>query len=330
MVKQDQKTVFLMGVKNSRGQAAVEYVLLLIVAVGLIMGAGKVFKSIDKGLQSYVGDYFICLMEYGELPTLGVQDANLKKHTGGTGKTCDSKFEAFSLEDGRPPTGGGSGSTGSSSNSSNSRSGGSGADGGQGEGSNSDSSNAKKNGSGSDSDSANGSGGPDGFSRGGSSGSSSRSGSRGGSGRNSTAYATLDGGLGAEESKTQIIEDPNGGAGRNRNDRRRPRVTNSIDRPPPYRAITGRMAQEIEKQQKRRSTPRKPTSTVLASNAEEGSFLIRSKVITPPPDREIAQKDNKDDGLSFGNMLRWLMIAGIVIAIVIFFGGQLLNYSNSD
>ena len=102
---------------NKRGQAAVEYILLLVITVSLVMGAKKAFSSLDKFINHYIGEYVICLMEYGELPSLGVSDSTQKKHMDGAGKSCDEEFAGFTFEDGRPPTGG-SGSSRGKTNSS--------------------------------------------------------------------------------------------------------------------------------------------------------------------------------------------------------------------
>ena len=75
---------------------------------------------------------------------------------------------------------------------------------------------------------------------------------------------------------------------------------------------------------------RKPTISLRAISSEEQTFSPTKKHINPPEAKQIAQKEDTGDVFAFGSMLRWLMIIGMIVAIVIFFGGQLLNYSNSD
>jgi len=305
----------------------IEYVLLLVVIVGLLLGSAKIFQTIDKGMQKYIGDYFVCLMEYGELPTLGIGDADLKKHTGGSGRKCDNQFEAFTFENGRPATAGGGGSgSGTNRNSSqngNSRSGG-GSDDSRGGSSGDSAANRNRSGDGSDSD---GSGG----------GSDQASRGRGGSSnkrpevkRAGTGFGTLDGGLGEEESKSKIVdEDGDSDSEKDRRKRRRPKKT-TIGYADEYRAIGGRGLQELDKQQKRRANIRKPTSTFIKIADEEGISGPTRKTVTPPQRQVAAEIKDKESGFSFGSLFKWLLIAGMVVAIIVFFGGQLLNYSNSD
>lgn len=96
---------------NSRGQATVEYVLILIVTVGLLLALiYQVFKPFQSFVQSYMGDYTACLLETGELPSLGNTDAESALSDEG----CNSKFEAATLANGRPPVTNSSSSTSSS------------------------------------------------------------------------------------------------------------------------------------------------------------------------------------------------------------------------
>lgn len=89
---------------NRRGQAVIEYVLILVVTVAMVMALGyQVFKPFQQFVKSYMGDYTACLLETGELPSLGNSDAAQALADEG----CNSKFEAASLTGGRPPKGGG-------------------------------------------------------------------------------------------------------------------------------------------------------------------------------------------------------------------------------
>lgn len=83
-------------VKNDQsGQALVEYVLLLAVSIALILGlANQVYKPFGNWLQDYMGAYLECLIDVGELPSLG--------STGSSGE-CNANFQAATLTGGRPP-----------------------------------------------------------------------------------------------------------------------------------------------------------------------------------------------------------------------------------
>lgn len=73
------------------GQATFEYLLLLIFATLIIMGGlYQLSTAFQSFARSYFGDYFECLLETGELPTLG----------SGQG-ICASSYQPFSLSRGR-------------------------------------------------------------------------------------------------------------------------------------------------------------------------------------------------------------------------------------
>lgn len=80
---------------NERGQSLVEYILLLVVSVALILGLIFEFSSAFKAwANNYFGDYLTCLLETGELPSIG--------GTPGDSGTCNQFFQPFSLKNGRP------------------------------------------------------------------------------------------------------------------------------------------------------------------------------------------------------------------------------------
>jgi hypothetical protein len=60
--------------KSQSGQAVVEYVLLLVIAVALILGlANQVYRPFGKWVENEMGPYLECLLDVGELPALGGQ-----------------------------------------------------------------------------------------------------------------------------------------------------------------------------------------------------------------------------------------------------------------
>jgi hypothetical protein len=324
MVEQDQKYSFKANnIFNRSGQAAVEYILLLVIIVSLVIGATKAFGKMNDFMNRYIGEYVVCLMEYGELPNLGIADANLKKHLGsggGSGRKCDQEFSGFTFESGRPPVGSGGNAAGSGSTSSgkNNNSGGKNSSGnankdGSGKGSGKDGSDSASNSDGSDRD------------RG--SGRKAAPYAKGQVIRSSTnTYGTGD--AGESDQKIKVIDDEEGGRGRKKdssNYSRTSRIGNGSDR---YRAITGTMAEEIEKRQPKKAEPIRRSVRALAG--DDGNRFTPYKKVLPP--REFKEKQMKEDDNSsfgFGYIIRWLMIAGMVLAIIVFFGGQIMNYSNS-
>lgn len=86
---------FLKIAGNQAGQAVVEYVLVLVVAVAIILGGIYQLNSAFKvWANNYFGNYLACLLETGELPTIG--------GTPGDSGLCEQAFKAFTLADGRP------------------------------------------------------------------------------------------------------------------------------------------------------------------------------------------------------------------------------------
>jgi|GEM_PF-5639565 len=59
------------GSKSQSGQALVEYILLIVVVVGVILGlANQFFKPVGKWVSFYTTDYTQCLLNNGVLPGL--------------------------------------------------------------------------------------------------------------------------------------------------------------------------------------------------------------------------------------------------------------------
>lgn len=82
--------------QNSQsGQALVEYILLLVIALALILGlANQLYKPFGKFVQNYMGAYLECLLDVGELPTIGGS---------GDSGICNTRFEPGTFTGGRPP-----------------------------------------------------------------------------------------------------------------------------------------------------------------------------------------------------------------------------------
>lgn len=311
-----RKIGLLLRGRNS-GQAVVEYILIVSVAIGIIFMLKPLFGGMEKYVQNYVGDYIECLMTHGELPALGVTDSELKKHLDSS-YTCNMGYQPFTLAEGRPPVGGNT-----SDPASRVAGGKSDAQGG------SDSSSSSRS------------------SRGGSKDSSDKDseasgGGRGGSGSGGNPYAngsirrggrtTADGIAGGGSDRQRLIDeegegDELGGSGR----KRKPRQSRIIYRERPrYKAILGNEAEQVVNKSERSTVKRKPSSRPVAKSEGLTFSGPRTGFAKQPPDKPPVVEETKDGGWGFGKLLKWLLIIGMIVALLIFFGGQLLNYSNSD
>ncbi|MBE8162954.1 MAG: hypothetical protein HAW63_03095 [Bdellovibrionaceae bacterium] len=59
------------GVLNTRGQATIEAVLMLVLGVSMVLGLMAGFnKQFERFTELYFGEYFACLIENGQLPYL--------------------------------------------------------------------------------------------------------------------------------------------------------------------------------------------------------------------------------------------------------------------
>jgi hypothetical protein len=314
-VKQGQnceKIKLINGSLGQRGQAVVEYVLLLVVIVSMVMAAKGLFSGVNAFIGNYVGKYFACLMDHGELPQLNVAEDKLKQHVVSSYK-CSVKF---SIANGATLTGGGGGSSGVGGTTSVKTS------------SKSDSSSTSKNSNSSSSKNKRGGGVDDSSSGGGSSGSGSAY-AKGRIQRSNSGGGTADGASDGSASKTKVIEeDQVGGSayGRRSND-----GGGTEYRYQKYKAITsGQMFDDIQKKSGREA--RKPGAQTVSKLAVEEGFRPgpRKNAFIPPERKPAVETEDIDPNFGFGKMMKWLMIAGMVVAIIVFFGGQMMNYSNSD
>ena len=84
----------LREIKSNSGQAIVEYILVLVVAIALMGMVLQFSKAFQTFANNYFGSYLSCLLEMGELPFLGVD--------GDSSGICNAEFQPFSLTEGRP------------------------------------------------------------------------------------------------------------------------------------------------------------------------------------------------------------------------------------
>lgn len=90
------KTKLKPNALNNRGQGLTEFILMLLIVVGIIVGGVYQFNDAFKQYaDNYFGEYLACLLETGELPALGAKG-------GGAADLCNESFEDFSMANGRP------------------------------------------------------------------------------------------------------------------------------------------------------------------------------------------------------------------------------------
>lgn len=292
---------------NEAGQAIVEYILVLIITVSIILGVMYQFNDAFKQfMDSWFGDYITCLMETGELPALG----------GAASGLCVSP--QFNLAAGETGPGGDNSSGSSSSGSSNS---------------NSESESESGSGSGSDSNNNDSSSGLDG-------GSSSRS-----KGLRPSRFNTSGGASNGEASTlnnrssnrsgrfSQKIENSNqqkkekiaggsetddsttGGGRRGRTLRRRRIVYTGYD--------------DLNDKKRKEDAPPVVAQGKMAKDEGGVSTLREQRFgLELPKSRKPTNEDMKS-GFSFEVFIKFLMIAGIILAIVIFLGGQAVQIKKS-
>ncbi|MBO9666737.1 MAG: hypothetical protein J7501_07965 [Bdellovibrio sp.] len=285
-VKNSQKSA---GLTNDRGQAVIEYVLLLIISVSLIlMLVYQIFKPMQQFVQGFMGDYVACLLETGELPALGGDD------TAAADKGCTSKFNNVA---GNANGGKGSGSSNSSSSDSSK---------------NQDSS-SSKNSSGSDS-----------------SNSSSNSRYAGSGSRNNGRYISngrsgrrgLEGPASSQQGKVVEIALDGGGSGGFF------QKTTSAGYVETGRKVASVPVTGLTEDEKKKLEKKANAGNKTSVAAGEGFTPAVKKIAVKKPEaKPVMMKE--DEPLTIGNFIRYLFIAALIIALVIFLGGQALQFSKS-
>lgn len=265
-------------VKSQSGQATTEYILLLIITVALILALmTQFFKPLQSFISSYLGDYTACLLQTGELPSLGDDDSKSALSDQG----CNTQFAPASLENGRPPKG--------SANT------------------NANNSDAKKKSS-SEGSSGNGSGGTSASTGGGhyygpGRVRGNRSGDSSGASKKVVEIALDNGGAGG------FFHSNVAGSAAYRQQR-----SMSI----PLSGLT-----EAEKKKLAKKPP--PSTRIIAS---DGVGNPPKKLTVKKPEKK-AEAPPEDEPFTIGNFMRMLFIIAIILAIVIFVGGQVLQMSKS-
>ncbi len=276
---------------DQSGQGVLEYILVLVVTVGLVVGLLAQFnRSVEVWLNNYFGDYLACLLETGELPSLGSQgDLGIcaAYHSPFTGTVADLG-DSDSNDD--------SGSNGSSNDLNSPES--------QSKNKKSVNKSAASRGGVNSSSSSTSNGKFGRISKFRAANNSSRGGgtaaARGGEGLNtgSTKISTPNG-LSDSSSSSNVVQ----------------METKNLN----Y-AFAIQREEELRREEKIR---------VLAKNeALKKSRRSERFPAAKPPSKRLDDTDANLD-VGFGDYLRYLLIAAIIIAILIFFGGQVLQMSKS-
>ena len=300
---------------NERGQATIEVILLAFIAVVVILGLIYRFNTaFKKYTTDLYGSYYRCLLETGELP--------------GTGSVCKDRAARFEIANGREKlkwspsddASGGGGSSGGSGPGSGGGSGGKGSSGGAKSGSGNET-------SGSSNSASSGSSGGDSVSAGGSAGGrgqsvvgrlrqiSKRNGSTAVGGADQLSDDEKNLAAGAGDSLRADYAGARGNADSLRNARTKMDFAMGGD----------------EMQQEARVASA-PVSGPTAKRADRTGDALRPRKAVENTDRKPAQAGMKEDssGMDFGKMFRIFMIVAIIVAIVIFLGGQILQISKSS
>lgn len=281
-VKKSQFTsrLGLFRLRDTQGQALVEYILMLVITVSLVLALiSQIFKPFGQFIDNYMGAYVGCLLEYGELPTLGSSDPSAPDED----SECNKRFASASLSSGRPPLHNGQGELEGNKDKS------------------------AKGGSGSSS--------------GGYAGSASRNGSRyinSGRGRPSVGVES-----GAERSgKVVEIALEDGGA----NAFFRSNAAGTRQSITPRRKTTSVGLAGLSEAEKKK-LEKKANSASRVVEIGEGNAPSPKKTMVKMPEAKPVIEEDKP--ITVGNFIRYLFIAALVIALVIFIGGQALQMSKS-
>lgn len=270
------------------GQGLLEYLLFLFLVFALLSILYSALRPVQEGFDYLLGDYIDCLIDLGELP----------RAASGSGE-CEAYVAGGSS---RPIFGGGAGSGVNSSNPGSSGSIGSSSNANRSSGRESEDGTAGRDGGGSANANAGGTSGSGGFgdlSRGrGQRGGGTRSGTAGGDAMNENDPSSRSRTLGARsQTGTTVIY---------RRDR-----TQQV-------SLSGLLESE-----RRRIARRQAQVQTVASVGATESTQASKKMIVTPPKPVTSDEQVQSSSFEFGKWIRILMIVVLLIALLIFIGGQL-------
>lgn len=261
-------------IKGQAGQGVIEYLLVLIVTVGLLLLLKQFFKPFDDFVQNYYGNYLACMLETGELPWT---------HDG----ECEQEYKPFNASISKQLAQNGRNGAGQN--------------------------NQDQQGQDSGSGGRNGNQGNSGAAAGGRFGSRGglfARGGRGGGGASagSAGQAPAGGGQGDYTGSTAVSS-------------RKVTVDNS--RQPKFSQQLDSKFFRIADEQDDKG--RKPTSVAQKGRFLNGRPTKFSQAVKPPQ----PMKESTNGGWDLGFLLRFFLIAAILIALFVLVGGQALQLSKS-
>ncbi len=315
--------------QNQKGFAAIEMILLALIALVVILGLIYRFNTAFRQYTiDLYGTYYRCLLETGELP--------------GTQSICRDRQTRFDIARGSElvrsgnsgSSGGGSGgaSGGSGSGGGSGGSGSGGGSGGTGRGSSGRSAAGSSGASTSENSGGGGSGGS------GSGGSEAVGSSQSGGGRaspvarlqragkvsstslgNASQVAPEDAEAAARAGEGGLIVDATGARASGDDPLRRGRTKMDFK-------MEGA---EYQREETKASVPLSAAAAPTKKDSERGGSLRPRKAVENT-DRKPAQVlEDKGGGLEFGRLFRMFLMFGIIVGIVVFLGGQVLQISKS-
>lgn len=280
--------------QKTAGQALIEYILLMIVVVAVILGLMTQFGTPFRDwAKNYFGEYLACVIETGELPSLGGQG-------GVSNSECNEYFQPFTLAAGRPPRPGGGNNGGGS--------GGGGSSGGGSGSSNADNEDSQSNEGGKNKNFA---------------GASNR--------KPRTANRFTPGQRG------DLGSNKNGnGQGEGANNKKR--YTGSTETSTPGWALGSKKRMELNKQgfvdggfsyQSERRTDEVENNRVVLKKSSKGQSKKAKKMLIERRVAEKSQTEDKDPEFTLGNFIKYILIIAILIFLLIFLGGEVMNINKS-
>tara|TARA_B100000609_G_scaffold199568_1_gene204253 strand:+ start:17933 stop:18859 length:927 start_codon:yes stop_codon:yes gene_type:complete len=266
---------------NQRGQGVTEYILVLVIIVAMVFGGiYQLNTAFQKWANNYFGEYLACILETGELPSIGGAP--------GDSGICNQLFEPFDFANGRRLK----------------------EDGGGGSGSDNGLSDRSRRGSG----------------KGGGGTRESAAGSRGSlvsrSFRNSNGSGSRTFASSSQQEKQK--KKYTGESGTTSYGGSRSSSSGGMDGRPRYLDVP--KSAIVDTSEKEGSTSSSKNAVKKDSKSERTPRTF--KVIR----KEIKKQDNNeaDEPMTFGSFLRFLIIAAIIIALVLFLGGQALQISKNS
>lgn len=261
---------------NTSGQGVIEYILVLIVTVAIILGVIYQFNDAFRVYaKSYFGDYLACLLETGELPSIGGEGNGM----------CNAFFQPFSLASGRPYA---TGNTG---------------DGGGGSGNNNNETAAPTK-----------------------AGESKASGN--------TPYVASNSSGGGSQFRSRSSS--GAGSSSSSSSKNRNNYTGSSDASIPPSALGSKASGSGSQNQylegdfyvERRTVEESEEANKIAIKTSSSTVQQVQRMRVNRQEASVKQEE-ADVGFTVGNFLRILLIIAIIVALVVFLGGQALQISKS-